>query len=502
MAVSTRSVLADGGRYPGAFIVAVALFSVSSLVNAQNIYGSIAFAQTGDGGYAWGIAWNAQGRSMARQLAIDECRWEGGGSACREVGWFRNACGAIAFGDGDGYGTGWGDSSGEAERAAMNECRSQNNTCHIEISRCTELSAAVSIDRAARRRIQLALAAQGFDPGPADGIFGSRTEAALRTWQAAKGYAATGTLTSEQARVLQLLQPRQAKASVKPAAPKKAADLWGSIAFSQNPDRGHAWAIVWNSGGASEARRIGLEVCRREGGESCREIGWFRNACGALAIGGGNGFGAGWGATTAKAEQDALGQCRAANQDCRIEISRCSDKPGEASGVAMAPAKSEFALEFEPKCGGTETVSLQRINCWAKVANNPGCHVWIGSIKEPITVEQLYGGGKVFHVAGIDYWSVDWFGSCRDGAVDGKGTLQIYGSRQPIESARKSNHDYDIKKITATFSQGKVLDGPAMVQKMTVINGKELPDTTFSGIFRDGRLVEQHLQGTPGFRAM
>ena len=92
----------------------------------QNLYGSMAFAQTGDGGYAWGIAWNAQSHAKARQLAIDECRWAGGGSAVERSGVsqrLRRHC----DGDGDGYGTGWGDSSGEAERTAMNECRSQNN---------------------------------------------------------------------------------------------------------------------------------------------------------------------------------------------------------------------------------------------------------------------------------------------------------------------------------------------------------------------------------------
>ena len=231
MVASTPTALADGHRYLGALVFAVALFVVSEPVSAQDLYGSMAFAQTGDGGYAGGIAWNAQSHAKARQSAIDECRWAGGGSACREVGWFRNACGAIAIGDGDGYGTGWGDSSDEAERAAMNECRSQNNTCHIEITRCTELSVAVGIDRAARRRIQSSLAAQGFDPGAADGIFGSRTQAALRAWQASKGYAATGTLTSEQARILRSLQPQRTKASVKPAAPtnKSGAPVPGDI---------------------------------------------------------------------------------------------------------------------------------------------------------------------------------------------------------------------------------------------------------------------------------
>ena len=409
MAASTRTALADGHKYLGAFVVVVALFSVSTSLHAQNLYGSMAFAQTGDGGYAGGIAWDAQSRAKARQLAIDECRWAGGGSACREVGWFRNACGAIAIGDGDGYGTGWGDSSDDAERAALSECRSQNNTCHIEITRCTELSVAVGIDRATRRRIQLALAAQGFDPGPADGIFGQKTQAALRAWQAAKGYATTGNLTSEQARILQSLQPQRAKASVKPSAPKKKADvLWGSIAFSQNPDRGHAWAIVWNSDGTTEAERISLEVCRREGGESCQQVGWFRNACGALAIGDGNGFGAGWGATTTQAEQDALEKCRAANQDCRIEVSRCSDKPDESSGVAMVPSKQEPVVVLEPKCPIVNRDRLGTRQCWMELANNPGCHVWI----------YPYQNG--------DYQWVDsatWSGTCSDNTATGQGTL-------------------------------------------------------------------------------
>ena len=73
-----------------------------------DLYGSIAFSQVGDGGYAFGIAWNAQGREAARRSAVEECRRRDGGGGCSEAGWFRNACGAIAIGDANGYGTGWG----------------------------------------------------------------------------------------------------------------------------------------------------------------------------------------------------------------------------------------------------------------------------------------------------------------------------------------------------------------------------------------------------------
>lgn len=59
------------------------------------------------------------------------------------------------------------------------------------------------LDRAQRRRIQEALAAQGFDPGPADGSFGPRTRAAISGWQRAKGEAATECLVEGQALALQ-----------------------------------------------------------------------------------------------------------------------------------------------------------------------------------------------------------------------------------------------------------------------------------------------------------
>ena len=121
------------------------------------------------------------------------------------------------------------------------------------------------------------------------------------------------------------------------------------------------------------AKQVGLEVCRREGGESCREVGWFRNACGALAIGDENGFGAGWGATTTQAEQDALKKCRAANQDCRIEVSRCSDQPGEASGVAKASVQKESTVleESTPDVNG-HWLSLAVDNAGSRTAWGTG----------------------------------------------------------------------------------------------------------------------------------
>lgn len=61
---------------------------------------------------------------------------------------------------------------------------------------------AAALTREERRQVQTALAAQGFDPGPADGVFGPRTSRAIKAWQASNGYAATGALTGAQSVVL------------------------------------------------------------------------------------------------------------------------------------------------------------------------------------------------------------------------------------------------------------------------------------------------------------
>ena len=53
-----------------------------------------------------------------------------------------------------------------------------------------------------RQQVQIGLAALGFDPGPADGLFGPKTNAAIGAWQEANNYRATGRLTREQAEAL------------------------------------------------------------------------------------------------------------------------------------------------------------------------------------------------------------------------------------------------------------------------------------------------------------
>ena len=57
-----------------------------------------------------------------------------------------------------------------------------------------EMEKSLGLERSERRRIQMALASLGFDPGPADGLFGPRTRGVIGEWQRGKGYEKTGTL--------------------------------------------------------------------------------------------------------------------------------------------------------------------------------------------------------------------------------------------------------------------------------------------------------------------
>ena len=61
---------------------------------------------------------------------------------------------------------------------------------------------ALSLAREAKVLVQRGLGDLKFDAGPADGLFGNKTRGAIKAWQRAKGFRATGYLTAEQAEAL------------------------------------------------------------------------------------------------------------------------------------------------------------------------------------------------------------------------------------------------------------------------------------------------------------
>ena len=102
--------------------------------------------------------------------------------------------------------------------------------------------------------MQRGLAALGFDAGLADGMFGPRTRSAIRAWQRAKGLAATGYLTRDQAEALaaaageirqrpsaeQWANPTESRNQVPRFAPAgpKCAELKGRLAKDEQT---HCW---------------------------------------------------------------------------------------------------------------------------------------------------------------------------------------------------------------------------------------------------------------------
>ena len=87
-----------------------------------------------------------------------------------------------------------------------------------------DVEAALGLERSAVRAIQEGLAAAGFDPGGADGVFGAGTRSALRAWQAQQGVAGTGYLTAPSAAELRaageaVLAARASRVEPEPAPP-------------------------------------------------------------------------------------------------------------------------------------------------------------------------------------------------------------------------------------------------------------------------------------------
>ena len=127
--------------------------------------------------------------------------------------------------------------------------------------------AALGLDRAARRQVQRGLAAAGFDPGPADGVFGPATRTAIRRWQAARGARSTGYLDGPAAAALGA--PVGSAASAGAGGPASAVLqenlFWQSIQDSTDPADFEAYLELFANGTFSRLARNRLAALRRPG---------------------------------------------------------------------------------------------------------------------------------------------------------------------------------------------------------------------------------------------
>ncbi|MEZ5873108.1 MAG: DUF4189 domain-containing protein [Nitratireductor sp.] len=100
------------------------------------------------------------------------------------------------------------------------------------------------------------------------------------------------------------------------------ADYFGAIAYSPNSGA-HGYSYDYGSQGEAEA--YAMNECRKYAGD-CRVAIWFRNACGALAIGNNGGWGSGWGNNQRRAELEAINTCQQYTSNCRIKRWACTTR--------------------------------------------------------------------------------------------------------------------------------------------------------------------------------
>ena len=102
------------------------------------------------------------------------------------------------------------------------------------------VEASLGFDRPTRRLIQQGLRNEGFDPGAPDGLFGPRTRAAIRRWQAARGESPTGYLNGAEAELLRVvgaLPPPLSEAAAPPVPPPAGAQVVvGDATLQSNVD--------------------------------------------------------------------------------------------------------------------------------------------------------------------------------------------------------------------------------------------------------------------------
>jgi hypothetical protein len=96
------------------------LLGAATAAAADDNFGAIAFSSSSG---ATGYSYDYDSRDGAEERKV--------------VLWFKNACGALAVGEGSGYGTGWASSRSEAENLAMGYCRQNTGGCEISRWACT-----------------------------------------------------------------------------------------------------------------------------------------------------------------------------------------------------------------------------------------------------------------------------------------------------------------------------------------------------------------------------
>ena len=273
----------------GSALILGATVWLASSSAAQTPVGALAIDERQGDQYGWAVDYETAGSAQA--AALGEC-----GAGCSVVLTFDRCAAYAADQDADSTAVGWAESyssSAAAQQAAVGECSSRGggSGCIVRVWGCNGPVAedGLGLGRAARREVQEGLQAAGFDPGGADGMFGPRTRAAIRSWQTARGERATGYLDGATVAALRRSVAGQptfrerepagtaATSAASPAAsaavsaarqqpPAASAEVelvfWQSVADSTNPAEFEAYLRRFPNGMFSDLAQIRLEALR------------------------------------------------------------------------------------------------------------------------------------------------------------------------------------------------------------------------------------------------
>ena len=394
---------------------------IAALASAQSPVGALAVDERQGDQWGWAVDYETAG--AARSAALGEC-----GAGCSVVLTFARCAAYAADQDPDSTAVGWAEAYSSAEQArsaARSECGSRGGSgCLVRVWGCngSVVEEDLGLDRAVRREIQAGLQADGFDPGGADGMFGPRTRAAIRSWQSSQGARETGYLDGASVAALRSSSGRQSTfrerlgaptavparqtatgQSAVPSASSSEVEVvfWQSIANSTNPVEFEAYLAQFPSGVFQALAEARLAVLRSPGGKATPAA---RSGVG----GAGSPLGAG----------------------TRV-----------AAGVDARPRPGAM---FRPDqtCAGQPAGT----SCWAEVSRQPGCYVWNPSLVETET--------------GL---TATWTGDCAGGLAQGTGTLTwAWDGIEHIGTGRlqdgKTNGQW-VVRLPGTVHEGPFIDG-------------------------------------------